>query len=163
MTWNVLHWIRREQRYDEVMMFCCWTINSRDGMVMIFLLFVCLTDACMREYEVKNAVCWTFWDLCMCFYCWFVVQRIFYSFFSFKFTLELLTQCLTFFFVKPSPSKTWPRWEWHWEHKISILRPSASVLVNTAPGKASSNDGQPQPLWNLLSDAKRGCAQPLHS
>lgn len=54
--------------------------------------------------------------------------------------------------VKPSPSKTCPKWPPHCEQVISVRIPSASKLRLTAPGISLSKLGQPQRASNLFTE-----------
>src|ERR1700722_14851532 len=74
-----------------------------------------------------------------------------------------LTQCLVFFGVKYSPSKTWPRCAPQLAHTISTLRPSASGTRFTAPGISSSKLGQPQCDSNFVSEVYKGLSHLLHT
>jgi ABC-2 type transport system permease protein len=62
------------------------------------------------------------------------------------------TQCRVFLAVKRSPRKTWPRWPPQEAHSISMRWPSGSSSRRTAPSISWSNDGQPQPEWNFVSE-----------
>src|SRR5690606_38288707 len=72
-----------------------------------------------------------------------------------------LTQCLTFFSVKYSPSNTWPRGPLQLAHNISILLPSASSTRSMAPGISSSKLGHPQCASNLSCDLYKGVSHLL--
>ena len=63
-----------------------------------------------------------------------------------------LTQCLVFFGVSLSPSKTCPRCPAQFEQTISVRRPSGSIRRKTASGRFSSNAGQPQEHVNLSDE-----------
>src|ERR1700748_3965537 len=80
-----------------------------------------------------------------------------------KFIESELTQCLTFFGVKYSPSKTWPKCAPQLAHTISTRCPSASGTRFTAPGISSSKLGQPQCDSNLVSDVYKGVSHLLHT
>src|SRR6201985_2168139 len=80
-----------------------------------------------------------------------------------KFMESELTQCLTFFGVKYSPSKTWPKCAPQLAHTISTRRPSASGTRFTAPGISSSKLGQPQCDSNLVADSYNGASHLLHT
>src|SRR5690242_7533140 len=72
-------------------------------------------------------------------------------------------QCRMFFPVNPSPTKTWPRWAPHAPHWISVLSPSASGTLLTAPSISSSKLGQPHLASNLSSERYRGASHLLQT
>lgn len=87
-----------------------------------------------------------------------VVYSIVYSSFKSKETEFMQKRCP----VSDGPSgKTCPRWDPQRAHSTStrLMPRLVSSLNSTAPGNASSNDGQPLFESNLVSDEKSGLWQ----
>ena len=66
-----------------------------------------------------------------------------------------------FLSVNLSPIKTCPKCAPHALHRISVLLPSASVSLRTAPEISSSKLGHPQCESNLSSDRYKGASHLL--
>jgi hypothetical protein len=89
--------------------------------------------------------------------------RVSYAPFGTNFIDTEFTQCLVFFGVRYSPSKTWPRCALQLAQTISTRLPSASGMRFTAPGISSSKLGQPQCDSNFDSDVYKGVSHLLHT
>ncbi len=67
-----------------------------------------------------------------------------------------LTQCRVLLSVNPSPSKTWPKWALQRAQSISLQLDMGFGTRVTAPGKFSSNAGQPHCASNFAFDENNG-------
>jgi len=116
------------------------------------LLVNCLSNV---EFIVKELLC-----------CFATISRtVLYNSHSLltNFIDTEFTQCRTFFGVRYSPSKTWPKCAPQLAQTISTRRPSASGTRFTAPGISSSKLGHPQCDSNFDSEVYKGASQRLQT